>query len=111
MEKILDDKKCAAIFGILAVGGTRRLAARYVGCSPATIHNAARRDKDFRRQLRSSNQPQRTASAPTSYDINPKCVEFCIAREAERKRGQHCDQVQSKIENCLPAPPCSLPAA
>jgi hypothetical protein len=52
MKKTLDDEKRAAIYGILAVGGTRRLAARYVGCSPATIHNTVLRDAEFRRRIR-----------------------------------------------------------
>jgi transposase len=49
---ILDEKKRSEICGILAVGGTRALAARLVGCSTSTIYRAARRDPDFKQQLR-----------------------------------------------------------
>jgi hypothetical protein len=48
----LDEKKRGEICGILAVGGTRALAARLVGCSASTIYRTAKRDPAFRLQLR-----------------------------------------------------------
>src|SRR5205823_1231752 len=52
MKPILDEGKQQEICRILALGGTRALAARSVGCSERTIHNTARRDPNFRRLLR-----------------------------------------------------------
>lgn len=51
MKPILDATKRAQICAILTVGGTKRAAAQYVGCSPRTIHNTASRDPEFKRQL------------------------------------------------------------
>ncbi|HEY2881666.1 MAG TPA: hypothetical protein VGJ15_04520 [Pirellulales bacterium] len=50
-KKVLDDSKRAAICGILSIGGTKKMAANYVGCSRHTIRNTAMRDPEFRRQL------------------------------------------------------------
>jgi hypothetical protein len=47
MESILDDYKREQIIGILSVGGSRVLAANYVGCHPRTIYNAAKANPDF----------------------------------------------------------------
>jgi hypothetical protein len=51
MKKILDDKRRAAIIGVLSVGGTYALAAQRVGCCRRTIFRTANRDPKFRRQL------------------------------------------------------------
>ncbi len=48
----LDDIRRREICAILAVGGTRTLAASYVGCHVETIRNTASRDPDFALQLR-----------------------------------------------------------
>ena len=48
---ILDDVKRGEICAILAVGGSRRTAARYVGCAASTIRNTAKRDEDFMRAI------------------------------------------------------------
>ena len=48
---VLDDAKRREILAILAVGASRRAAARYVGCDPGTIRNTAGRDPAFGRQL------------------------------------------------------------
>ncbi len=44
---ILDDGKRREICAILAVGCTRAVAARYVGCHPHTIRRTAQRDETF----------------------------------------------------------------
>ncbi len=51
MKPILDATKRAQICAILTVGGTKRLAAKFVGCSTQTIYNTAQRDSEFKRQL------------------------------------------------------------
>jgi hypothetical protein len=43
----LDEIKKREICAILAVGCTRAIAARYVGCHPDTIRNTAGRDAEF----------------------------------------------------------------
>ena len=47
----LDEIKRHEILAILAVGGTRRVAAAYVGCSVRTIQNTARRLPEFAEML------------------------------------------------------------
>lgn len=49
---ILNQDKRRQIVAILAVGGTRRLAASYVGCTPRTIRNTAARLPEFAEALR-----------------------------------------------------------
>jgi hypothetical protein len=49
---VLDEVKRLEICAILAVGGSRRLAARYVGCAHETIRNMAERDPEFLGQLK-----------------------------------------------------------
>ena len=49
---VLDDAKRREILAILTVGCSRRAAAKYVGCAPATIANTAARDPEFAEQLR-----------------------------------------------------------
>lgn len=44
---VLDDAKQREICAVLSMGGTRTLAARYVGCHVGTIRNTALRDADF----------------------------------------------------------------
>jgi hypothetical protein len=53
---VLDDAKRREILAILAVGASRRAAARYVGCAPSTIRNTAKRDRAFGRQLERAQQ-------------------------------------------------------
>jgi hypothetical protein len=48
---ILDATKRAEICAILAVGGSRAIAAQYVGCHPDTIRNTAQRDPEFAASL------------------------------------------------------------
>ena len=48
----LDARKKDIVCGLLAIGCSRRTAARYVGCSPATIRREAIRDAEFAQQLR-----------------------------------------------------------
>jgi hypothetical protein len=47
----LDEGKKREILAILSMGCSRRAAAKYVGCAPATIVNTARRDPEFAAQL------------------------------------------------------------
>jgi hypothetical protein len=47
----LDEIKQREICAILSVGGTRQMAARYVGCSVRTIRNRAKRDPLFAERL------------------------------------------------------------
>jgi hypothetical protein len=54
MKPILDQAKQEEICRIIALGGTRALAARAVGCTERTIRNTARRDPNFRRMLRTN---------------------------------------------------------
>ncbi len=49
---VLDEIKRREVLAILSVGCSRRMAARYVGCSPATIQRTAQRDSAFAEQLR-----------------------------------------------------------
>ena len=51
-KRILDGYKRREILAILAVGGSREIAAKYVGCSPQTIQNTADRDSTFAESLR-----------------------------------------------------------
>ena len=48
---VLDDAKRREIVAILAVGASRRAAARYVGCAPSTIGYTAAHDPVFGRQI------------------------------------------------------------
>jgi hypothetical protein len=48
----LDATKRREVCAILAVGGTRLMAATYVGCVPATIRATAKRIPEFDEQLR-----------------------------------------------------------
>ncbi len=47
-----DDTKRREVCAILAVGGTRLMAATYVGCCVDTIRKTARREEAFAEQLR-----------------------------------------------------------
>jgi hypothetical protein len=49
---VLDEVKKREILAILAVGGSRRTAARYVGCAVSTIQNTACRDAEFGQAIR-----------------------------------------------------------
>ncbi len=48
---LLDDFKQGEMCAILTMGGSRRTAAKYVGCSPDTIRRTAENDEDFRQRL------------------------------------------------------------
>ncbi len=48
----LDDTKQREICAILAIGGTRLMAAHYVGCHVETIRKKALREPEFAAQLR-----------------------------------------------------------
>lgn len=48
---VLDEFKRREILAILAVGGSRRTAAGYVGCAVSTIQNTADRDPQFAHHL------------------------------------------------------------
>ncbi len=48
---VLDEFKRREILAILAVGGSRRTAAGYVGCAVSTIQNTADRDPQFAQNL------------------------------------------------------------
>lgn len=48
----LDEAKRREIIAILSVGGTRKMAATYVGCATATIRATARRIPEFAKELR-----------------------------------------------------------
>ena len=48
----LDEIARREILAILAVGGSRRTAAAYVGCAVSAIQNAAQRDPQFAAELR-----------------------------------------------------------
>ena len=48
---VLDEDKRREVCAILSMGGSRRLAARYVGCAHTTIRNTAERDPEFLAQL------------------------------------------------------------
>jgi hypothetical protein len=60
-KPILDDVKRREIVAILSVGGTRRMASLYVGCSTSTIQAAALRDPDFAESLRRAEQQAQIA--------------------------------------------------
>lgn len=49
---VLDEFKRGQIVGMIAMGGSRRTAAGYVGCSVSTIQNTADRDPQFAESLR-----------------------------------------------------------
>jgi len=49
---LLDDGQKRETLATLAVGGSRRTAASYVGCSVSTIRNTACRDAEFRQAIR-----------------------------------------------------------
>ncbi len=50
----LTEEKQAQICAILTVGGTRQMAADYVGCHVKTIQNTAKREPEFAARLRRS---------------------------------------------------------
>ncbi len=53
---MLDDNKRKKIIALLANGSSRRVAAKYVGCSPSTITRTAAADPDFSEQLAAAEQ-------------------------------------------------------
>jgi hypothetical protein len=55
-EGILDQSKRATIVALLTNGSSRRIAARYVGCSPSTITRTADRDPQFAEQIERAEQ-------------------------------------------------------
>src|SRR5438105_4491044 len=59
---VLTPVKQAEVCSIVALGGSRKLAARYVNCTPRTIRNTALRDPEFAEKLRK-------AEVSTEYDL------------------------------------------
>ena len=55
-KRRLDEAKQNEICAILSVGGTRAIAAKYVGCCPSTIRRAAQRDRAFAERLQKAEQ-------------------------------------------------------
>jgi hypothetical protein len=53
-RRYLNATRKSEIVAILSVGGTRELAARYVGCCRDTIRREAKHDAKFAQQLRQS---------------------------------------------------------
>ena len=53
---VLDPAKMGEICGLLTLGSTRVLAARYVGCHPNTLRNTARRNPEFADRMRKAEQ-------------------------------------------------------
>lgn len=53
-KRKLTEEKQAQICAILTVGGTRQMAADYVGCHVKTIQNTAKREPEFATRLRRS---------------------------------------------------------
>lgn len=51
-RRILDDMKQREVLAILSVGCSQNMAAKYVGCSPATIRREAARNPKFGKKLR-----------------------------------------------------------
>ena len=50
-QGMLDEIKRREIFAYLTIGASQRQAAAYVGCSPGTITNTAKREPEFARRL------------------------------------------------------------
>ena len=51
-RRILDEVKQREVLAILSMGCSQGMAAKYVGCSPATIRREAARDAKFAKKLR-----------------------------------------------------------
>lgn len=75
MNNKLDITRQNDICSILGVGGTRKMAARYVGCHERSIRNLARRDPAFAERLRQS-------------EINPELQYLKTIDEAAREPKQ-----------------------
>lgn len=84
----LDEIKRREVCAILSVGCSRRVAARYVGCSPSTIMVTATREKEFRRDLDRAEQ-----SAEIEYMQN--------IRQASKK-SQYWRAAAWALERCHP---------
>ncbi len=52
MARAIDEGRQREICAIIAVGGSRRTAAKYVGCSPDSIRRRADRDPEFAKRLK-----------------------------------------------------------
>jgi hypothetical protein len=48
---VLDKTKRSEVLAIIAMGCSRRTAARYMGCAVSTIQNTADRNRDFAKRL------------------------------------------------------------
>jgi hypothetical protein len=72
MQKILDDTKRKQIIAILAIGGTRTLAAQYVGCHPQTITNTAKADAKFAEELNHAETSHEDRLLRTIWDAATK---------------------------------------
>jgi hypothetical protein len=51
MKPSLDDDRKNDVCLVLALGGTMKMAADYVGCSERTLYNHARHDREFKRRI------------------------------------------------------------
>jgi hypothetical protein len=64
-RETLDEKKKGKIIALLANGSSRRMAARFVGCSASTIVRTAMRDLDFARQVLEAEQNTEIDTLPS----------------------------------------------
>src|SRR5689334_5656597 len=52
MKRSLDNDRKNDVYLVIALGGTMKMAAEYVGCSERTLYNYERTDREFRRKIR-----------------------------------------------------------
>jgi hypothetical protein len=52
MNPPLDIDRQNDVILVLAMGGTMKVAADFIGCTERTLYNNARRDKEFRKRIR-----------------------------------------------------------
>jgi len=77
---LLDAAKRREICAIVACGGTRTVAARYVGCSIDTIARAAERDPVFAEQIRRAELGKRASRPAPKVSPSPTSL-FELARD------------------------------
>ncbi len=83
-KPILDEYKRREILAILAVGGSRPVAAAYVGCTASTIRNTADRDPEFGRRLRDVEARLETICLRSVYAAAMRATDGAAAWLAER---------------------------
>jgi hypothetical protein len=76
---MLDENKRKKIIALLANGSSRRVAAKYVGCSPSTITRTAAADPDFAEQL---NTAEHSAEIDAIRSIRAASRKDCYWRAA-----------------------------